>query len=146
VKKNELVMIWNYHHLKKWNTEFTRNQDIFKNSYLLKDDEEKKNSCTWTTIIIYYNKMQKKLFQNSFIWTSFFWQKRHVVFFPIIPLVHYIPFAPWSSFFLNCLWNGPWTTIWRILKSPPYTSFDYSSLKLRCRSFMGPKWMNHLFV
>ncbi len=28
---------------------------------------KKKNSCTWTTISIYYNKLQKKLFQNSFI-------------------------------------------------------------------------------
>jgi hypothetical protein len=51
-------------------------------------------------------------------------------------LAHCIPFAPWSSFFLNCLWNGPWTTIRRIVRSPPYTSFDYSSLKLRCGSFM----------
>jgi hypothetical protein len=31
---------------------------------------KKKNSCTWTTISIYYNKLQKKLFQNSFIWKN----------------------------------------------------------------------------
>jgi hypothetical protein len=49
-------------------------------------------SCTWTTISIYYNKLQKKLFQNSFIWKSFFWQKWHVVIFSVIPLVHCIPF------------------------------------------------------
>jgi len=51
----------------KTNTEFTRNQDTFKNSYLLKSNEEKNMSCTWTIISIYYNKLQKTLFQNSFI-------------------------------------------------------------------------------
>jgi hypothetical protein len=29
-------MIWIYYHLKRWNTNFSRNQDTFKNSYLLK--------------------------------------------------------------------------------------------------------------
>jgi len=30
-------MIWNCYHFKKWNTKFTRNQHIFKNSHLLKN-------------------------------------------------------------------------------------------------------------
>jgi hypothetical protein len=60
-------------------------------------------------------------------------------------LAHYILFAL-CSYFWNCLWNGPWMTIQRILKNPPYSSFDYLSLKLRCGSFMGPKWMNHLLI
>jgi hypothetical protein len=60
-------MILNYYHLKICNTKFTRNYDTFKNSYLLKNDEEKNMSYTWTTISIYYNKLQKKMFQNSFI-------------------------------------------------------------------------------
>jgi S-adenosylmethionine:diacylglycerol 3-amino-3-carboxypropyl transferase len=79
-------MIWNYYHLKRWNIEFTRNHDIFKNSLLFKNDEEKNISCTWTTIGIYYNKLQKKLFQNSSIWKSFFWQKGHAIFFSNNPI------------------------------------------------------------
>jgi len=33
-KQKKLVTIWNYYHLKRWNTKFTRNYDTFKNSYL----------------------------------------------------------------------------------------------------------------
>jgi len=38
-------------------------------------------SCIRKTISIYYNNLQKTLFQNSFIWKSFFWGKKLVVFF-----------------------------------------------------------------
>jgi len=34
-------MIWNYYHFERWNIEFIRDQDTFKNSYLLKNDEKK---------------------------------------------------------------------------------------------------------
>jgi hypothetical protein len=51
-----------------------------KKSYLLKNDKNKIKSCTWTTIRNYYNKLQKKLFQNSFIWKKFFGGKKHVMF------------------------------------------------------------------
>jgi hypothetical protein len=34
----------------------------------IQNDDEKDMSCTWTIINIHYNKLQKKLFQNSFIW------------------------------------------------------------------------------
>jgi hypothetical protein len=42
---------------------------------------KKKNSCTWTIISINYDKLQKKLFQNSFKSKSCFWQKGHVILF-----------------------------------------------------------------
>jgi hypothetical protein len=58
-----MVVIWNYYHFKKWNTEFTRNQDTFKFSYLFKNDKQKNMSWTWTTIYIYYNKFEKKKFK-----------------------------------------------------------------------------------
>ncbi len=35
----------------------------------------------------------------------------------------------------NCLWNGPWMTIQRIPKNPPYTSSNYLLLE-----FSG-KWI-----
>jgi len=37
-----LVMIWNFYYFYKHNTKFTRNQDIFQNSYFLKNDKQKK--------------------------------------------------------------------------------------------------------
>ncbi len=37
-----MVVFWNYCHFKKQNTEFTRNWDTFKNSYLVKNDKQKK--------------------------------------------------------------------------------------------------------
>ncbi len=40
-----MVMISNYYHFKKRNTEFTRNQDIFKTSYLLKNDKKENMLC-----------------------------------------------------------------------------------------------------
>jgi hypothetical protein len=89
-----MVMIWNYYHLKRWNTKFTKNQDTFKNLYLLKNDKEKNMSCIWTTINIYYNKLQKQLFQSSFIWKSFFGKKDIQSYFTLIPLAHCIMFAP----------------------------------------------------
>jgi len=73
-------MIWNYYHFKRWNTKFTRNEDMSKNSYLFKNDEKKK--------VMYLDnykhllkQVAKKLFQNSFIWKSFFWQKGHAILF-----------------------------------------------------------------
>jgi hypothetical protein len=39
-------------------------------------------SCIWTNIGISYNKLQKKLFQNSFIWKKKKnWQKEHAILF-----------------------------------------------------------------
>lgn len=36
----------------------------------------------------------------------------------------------WSSYFWICLWNnGPWMTIPRIPKNPPYVGSNYSSLE-----------------
>jgi hypothetical protein len=37
-------------------------------------------SCTWTTIGIYYNKLQKKMFQNSFIWKKKIGKKDAILF------------------------------------------------------------------
>jgi hypothetical protein len=93
-------MIWNYNHLKKWNTEFTRNQDTFKNSYLLKNDKEKNISCTWTTISIHYNKLQKKSFKIH-SYEKVFFGKKHVVLFynnPIGSLYHVC--THWSTFLI----------------------------------------------
>jgi hypothetical protein len=87
-------MIWNYYHFLRQNIEFTKNEDTFKNSYLFKNNEEKNMSCIWTTINIYYNNLKKKMFQNSFIWKSSFWQKGHAIFFSNNPFGHCISFAP----------------------------------------------------
>jgi hypothetical protein len=59
-----MVMIWNYHHFQMQNTKFTRNQDTFKNSYLLKNDEEKKCHVLgqlWAIIITSYKKNCSKI-------------------------------------------------------------------------------------
>jgi hypothetical protein len=69
-----MIMIWNYYHLKYIYIECTSNYDIFKKSHLFKNDDEKDMSCTWTIINIDYNKLQKQLFQNSFIWKKN-WEK-----------------------------------------------------------------------
>ncbi len=55
----------------KWginiNNEFIMNQHTFKNSYLFQNDFKKNTSCIGTTISIHYEKLQKQLFQNSFV-------------------------------------------------------------------------------
>jgi hypothetical protein len=51
-----------FYYFYKQNTKFTRNQDTFKN------DKQKNMSCIGTTRSMYYKKLQKKLFQNSFVW------------------------------------------------------------------------------
>jgi hypothetical protein len=53
-------MIWNYYHFKRRNTEFTRNHETLKNSYLFKNDKEKKSHVLGKNIKIYYKKLQKK--------------------------------------------------------------------------------------
>jgi len=87
-------MNWNYYHFKKQNTEFTRNWDIFKNSYVLKNDE-KKELCTWITISIYYNMLQKNCSTIHSYEKGFFGKKYLHSFFIVIMLVHCIPFAPY---------------------------------------------------
>jgi len=57
-------MIWNCYHLKKQNTEFTRNQHIFKFSYLFKMYQQKNMSYTWTIISTYCNNCKKTLFKR----------------------------------------------------------------------------------
>jgi hypothetical protein len=60
-------------------------------------------SCTWTTIGIYYNKLQKTMFQNSFIWKKKM-AKRTQSFFLVIMLAHCIMFAPLWSYCLKNKW------------------------------------------
>jgi hypothetical protein len=43
-------MIWNCYHFYKQNIEFTRDQDIFKNSYLFKNDKQKNMSSIGTQL------------------------------------------------------------------------------------------------
>jgi len=89
VKQYKLVMIWIIIILK--------NEQGIKTlwKFHIYSKMMKKNmSCTWIIISIYYNKLQKKLFQNSFIWKSFFGKKNLQLFFLIIMLVHYISFTP----------------------------------------------------
>jgi hypothetical protein len=74
-----MVMIWNYYHLKIWNTKFTKNQNTFKILYLLKNDEEKNMSCIWTTINSYYN--VAKTIVLKFIHMKKFWEKGHTILF-----------------------------------------------------------------
>ncbi len=65
VKNDFLIIVGNFYYFYKQNTKFTRNWDTFKTS--LKNDKQKNMPCIGTTISIYYNKLQIKLFQNSFV-------------------------------------------------------------------------------
>jgi hypothetical protein len=42
-----------------------------------------------------------------------------------------------NSYFSNCLWNGPWTTIRRIPKKFPYSNSNHSSLELKIKVKYG---------
>jgi hypothetical protein len=53
---------------------------MFKNSYLFKNDE-KKNVMYLDNYKHLLKQVVKKMFQNSFIWKSFFCQKRHAILF-----------------------------------------------------------------
>jgi hypothetical protein len=76
-------------------------------------------SCTWKTISIYYKKLQKKLFQNSFIWKTKFGKKNMLSFFTIIPSVHCIPFAHLNrinfSFCVKLAMSRGWCKYWQII-------------------------------
>ncbi len=59
-----------------------------------KNDEKRNISCIWTIISIYYNKLQKTLFQNSFIWKKKFGEKDIQSFSKVIMQVRCTLFAP----------------------------------------------------
>jgi hypothetical protein len=84
----------------KWginiNNEFIMNQHTFKNSYLFQNDFKKNTSCIGTTISIHYEKLQKQLFQNSFVWKKYFYTKGHVLFY----------INPIGSLYLVCTLNN----------------------------------------
>jgi hypothetical protein len=58
----------------------------FSDIHIYSKTMKKKHVMYWTTINIYYYKPQKKLFQNSFIWKSFFCEKGHEVIFYSNPI------------------------------------------------------------
>jgi hypothetical protein len=70
LKNQMLVMIWNCYHLKRWNTKFTRNQFIFKNSYLFKKKCHLPKQL-YAFFITIWNIYIQKFIRMKFV----FWQK-----------------------------------------------------------------------
>jgi hypothetical protein len=56
------------------------NKHSFKFSYLFQNDFFKNHIMYWDNYNIHYNKLQKQLFQNSFVWKNYLYTKGHVLF------------------------------------------------------------------
>jgi hypothetical protein len=64
-------MIWNCDHFKRWNTKFTRNGHIFKNSYLFK-----KKYHLPKQLYVFFITICKKIIKKYIHMKKFFWGQK----------------------------------------------------------------------